>query len=141
MEVFVGSSKDSLMLKANPELIMTVNTVVLEFGKFMKIIVHFSENVRIVTDQRLNAFEILKQAQLQLSGKKLHHVLRKGIKKISYTIELSKHCKRSASNMAAAVIESLSAKLFRLLQANYFSRDLFFKVLFFNIHFCTSIHL
>ena len=48
---------------------MTVNTVVLEFGKFMKIIVHFSENVRIVTDQRLNAFEILKQAQLQLSGK------------------------------------------------------------------------
>ena len=62
MEVFVGSSKDSLMLKANPEL--TVNTVVLEFGKFMKIIVHFSEDVRIVTDQRLNAFEILKQSQL-----------------------------------------------------------------------------
>ena len=139
MEVFVGSSKDSLMLQANPEL--TVNTVVLEFGKFMKIIVHFTEDVRIVTDQRLNTFEILKQSQLQLSGKKFHHVLRKGIKKISYTIELSKHHKCSASNMSAAVIESLSTKLFRLLQ-NYFSRDIFSRFCFLiYIFVCTSIHL
>ena len=41
MEVFVGSSKDSLTLKANPDL--AVNAVVLEFGKFMKIIVHFQK--------------------------------------------------------------------------------------------------
>ena len=39
------------------------------------------------------------------------------------TPELSKHRKRSVNNMSAAVIESLSMKLFRLLQANYFSRD------------------
>ena len=44
MEVLVGSSKDS---KANPDL--AVNAVVLEFGKFMKIIVCFSEDVRIDT--------------------------------------------------------------------------------------------
>ena len=37
--------------------------------------------------------------------------------------ELSKHRKRSTSNMSADVIESLSTKLFRLLQANYFSRE------------------
>ena len=47
MEVFVGSSRDSLTLKANPEL--AVNAVVQEFGKFMKIIVCFSEDVRIDT--------------------------------------------------------------------------------------------
>ena len=48
MEVFVGSSKDSLTLKTNPDL--AVNTVVLEFGKFMKIIGCFSD-VRINTGQ------------------------------------------------------------------------------------------
>ena len=37
--------------------------------------------------------------------------------------ELSKHHKHSTSNMSADVIESLSTKLFRLLQANYFSRE------------------
>ena len=47
MEVFVGSSKDSLTLKANPNL--AVNAAVLGFGKFMKIIVRFSEDVRIDT--------------------------------------------------------------------------------------------
>ena len=48
MEVFVNSSKDSLTLKANPDL--AVNAVVLEFGRFMKIIVCFSEDVRIDTN-------------------------------------------------------------------------------------------
>ena len=37
--------------------------------------------------------------------------------------ELSKHRKRSAGNMSADIIQSLSTKLFRLLQANYFSRE------------------
>ena len=92
MEVFVGSSKDSLTLKANPDL--AVNAVVLEFGKFMKIIfinfsnssttaftaksglafiiiVRFSEDVRIDTGQHFNAFDILKQSQLQLSRKRV----------------------------------------------------------------------
>ena len=59
MEVFVGSSKDSLTLKANPDL--AVNAVVLEVGKFMKIIVHFSENVRIDTGQHFNAFDVQNQ--------------------------------------------------------------------------------
>ena len=48
MEVFVGSSKDSLTLKANPNF-LAVNAAVLGFGKFMKIIVRFSEDVRIDT--------------------------------------------------------------------------------------------
>ena len=59
MEVFVGSSKDSLTLKANPDL--AVNAVVLEFGKFMKIIVRFSENVRIDKGQHFNAFDVQNQ--------------------------------------------------------------------------------
>ena len=45
-ELFVGSSKDSLTSKVNPDL--AVNAVVLEFGKFMKIIVCFSEDVRLI---------------------------------------------------------------------------------------------
>ena len=57
MEGFVGSSKDSLTLKANPDL--AVNAVVLEFGKFIKIIVHFSEDVRIDTGQHFNPFDNL----------------------------------------------------------------------------------
>ena len=184
MEVFVGSSKDSLTLKANPDL--AVNAVVLEFGKFMKIIVRFSEDVRIDTSQHFNAFDILKQSQLQLSRKRVPSCIEERNKKdklynsiIQYlekeglywksdevissgtnfvkslceilwyidghhstisdrgyqipacfkefqgynTPELSKHRKRSVNNMSAAVIESLSTKLFRLLQANYFSRD------------------
>ena len=37
--------------------------------------------------------------------------------------ELSKHYKCSASSIPADIIESLSAKLFRLVQTNYFSRE------------------
>jgi len=64
----VEVSKDSLTLKANPDL--ALNAVVLEFGKFMKYIVCFSD-VRIDTGQCFNAFEILKQSQLQLSRKRV----------------------------------------------------------------------
>ena len=48
-----------------------MNAVVLEFGKFMKIIVRFSADVRIDTSQHFNAFDILKQSQLQLSRKRV----------------------------------------------------------------------
>ena len=82
MEVFVGSSKDSLTLKANPDL--TVNAVVLEFGKFMKIIVHFSEDARIDTGQHFNAFDILKQSQLQLSRKRVPSCIEERNKKDKY---------------------------------------------------------
>ena len=51
--LLVAVIKDS---KANPDL--AVNAVVLEFGKFMKIIVCFSEDVRIYTDQHFNAFDM-----------------------------------------------------------------------------------
>ena len=61
MEVFVGSSKDSLTLKANPDLAVNAVVCILEFGKFMKIIVHFSENVRIDTGQHFNAFDVQNQ--------------------------------------------------------------------------------
>ena len=53
----------------------------------MKIIIHFSEDVRIDTGQHFNAFDNLKQSQLQLS-RTFHHVSKKGIKRISYTIVL-----------------------------------------------------
>ena len=46
----------------------------------MKIIVHFSEDVRIDTGQHFNVFDILKQ---NYPGKEFHHVSKKGIKRIS----------------------------------------------------------
>ena len=183
-EVFVGNSKESLSLKANPDL--AVNSVAKEFGKFIKFFVDTSEDVCVVEVQRPNAFDILKQSQLEISRKKVPSCIQERNKKdklyneIIYYLELkklhwnsnevnssgtnfvkslcevlwyidghqstisargyqipacfkdfqgfnaaelSKHRKRSAGNMSADIIQSLSTKLFRLLQANYFSRE------------------
>jgi len=67
---------------------LVVNSVVQEFGKFMKFIVHFSEDVCVVTVHRPNAFDILKQSQLEISMKKYHHVFQKELKRISYIMKL-----------------------------------------------------
>jgi len=84
-EVFVGSSKECLSLKANPDL--SVNSVVKEFGKLMKIFVNLSEDVCVVVVERPNAFDILKKAQLKLSRKKVPHAYRKETKRISYIMK------------------------------------------------------
>ena len=49
-------------MKANPDL--AVNAVVVEFGKYMKIIVRFSEDLSSHVTEHLNAFEIFKQSQI-----------------------------------------------------------------------------
>ena len=77
----MGSNKYTLMLKASPNL--EVYAVVLEFEKFMKIIVCLTEDVRIAKSQFRNAFDILKQFQVQLFRKEFHHISRKELTKIS----------------------------------------------------------
>ena len=77
--VFVGNSKESLSLKANPDL--AVNSVAKEFGKFIKFFVDTSEDVCVVEVQRPNAFDILKQSQLEISRKKVPSCIQERNKK------------------------------------------------------------
>ena len=61
-----------------------MNAVVLEFGKFMKIIVHFSEGVRLIQANSLMHLIFWNSLNYNYPGKEFHHVSKKGIKRISY---------------------------------------------------------
>lgn len=62
--MFIGNTRDRLLDRAEPEL--TLSPVVVEFGKYMKIVVVLNELVSMNQPQSRSVLDVMRQAQQAL---------------------------------------------------------------------------